>query len=44
MDLSSLVIGGGRQLALWSKDDEGWEEYVEDSSLADTLFRPYLEM
>ncbi len=44
MDLSSLVIGGGRQLALWSKDDDGWEEYVEDSSLADTLFRPYLEM
>jgi len=39
-DLNSLVIGGGQQLALWSKEDDGWEEYVEDSSLADTLVRP----
>jgi DNA polymerase-2 len=44
MDLSSLVIGGGRQLALWSKEDDGWEAHEEETSLADTLFGPYLMM
>jgi DNA polymerase elongation subunit (family B) len=40
-DLSSLVIGGARQLELWAQDDE-WEQDGEDPCLADDLFGPYL--
>lgn len=40
-DLSGLVIGKARQLALWPPDDE-WEDIEEESSLADDLFAPYL--
>ncbi|MBC8507403.1 MAG: hypothetical protein ISR58_16885 [Anaerolineales bacterium] len=40
-DLSSLVIGGGRQLELWPEDNE-LDAYDDDSSLADDLFGPYL--
>ncbi|MBC8508679.1 MAG: hypothetical protein H8D34_27790 [Chloroflexi bacterium] len=38
-DLTSLVIGGGRQLELWPKSG-GFDE--QDSPLADELFNPYL--
>ncbi len=41
-DLSSLVIGGGRQLELWPEED--WEIHEEDSNLADDLFGPYLDI
>jgi DNA polymerase II len=40
-DLTSLVIGGGRQMALWP-DERAWEVDEEDLSLADDLFGPYL--
>ena len=40
-DLTSLVIGGGRQLELWPDMGER-ESYEEDSSLADELLGPYL--
>ena len=40
-DLTSLVIGGGRQLELWPEVQE-WEVDQDDSSLADDLFGPYL--
>lgn len=41
-DLTSLVIGGGRQLELWpeERDFDSFDE--EDSSLADDLFGPFL--
>jgi len=39
-DLTSLVVGGGRQLKLWP--DEAREVPEEDSSLADDLFGPFL--
>ncbi len=39
-DLSSLVIGGARQLELWPQNDN-WEEFEADS-LANDLFGPYL--
>jgi len=38
-DLTSLVIGGGRQLELWPESGEVDEQ---DSPLADELFYPYL--
>jgi DNA polymerase-2 len=40
-DLSSLVIDGGRQLALWPQDN-ALEVCEQDASLADELFGPYL--
>jgi len=40
-DLTSLVIGGGRQLELWPDVPE-WDIGEDDSSLADDLFGPYL--
>ena len=40
-DLSSLVIGGGRQLELWPEDND-WEADDEVTSLADDLFGPYM--
>ena len=40
-DLTSLVIGGGRQLELWPEVQE-WEVDEDDSSLANGLFGPYL--
>jgi len=39
-DLTSLVIGGGRQLELWP--EEQWDIEEEDSTLADDLFGPFL--
>jgi len=41
-DLSSLVVGGARQLELWSQEDE-WGNFEEESSLAEDLFGPFLE-
>ncbi len=43
-ELTSMVIGGGRQLVLWSEDDDRWEGPEEDSTLADDLFGPYMGM
>jgi len=40
-DLTSLVIGGGRQLELWP-EVQGREIGENDSSLADDLFGPFL--
>jgi DNA polymerase II len=39
-DLTSLVIGGGRQLELWPKESE--REELDEASLADDLFGPFL--
>jgi len=39
-DLSSLVIGGGRQLELWP--EEQWDVEEQESSLADDLFGPFI--
>lgn len=39
-DLSSLVVGGARQLELWPQED-GWVEDGEDTSLAEDLFGPF---
>ena len=40
-DLTSLVIGGGRQLELWPEEHEG-DFFEEDFSLANDLFGPFL--
>jgi hypothetical protein len=40
-DLSSLVVGGARQLELWPQENE-WEDFEEEPSLANDLFGPYL--
>jgi len=41
-DLSSLVVGGARQLELWPQED-GWGEDGEENSLAEDWLGPFLD-
>jgi len=41
-DLSSLVVGGARQLELWPQEDR-WGDDDEDPSLAEDWLGPFLD-